>query len=225
MSEDRKGFDAGDYNLFRYCHNDPIDFTDPMGLQEAENARDAMAHWADSGNNFQGSFARFTAKQGLSMGQTKEQKGPSLEGTNRNMAIPSKLYDTAKAAGKPGSDAEYAVAKKDDRTHERTGPIGQVDGANNGGYFRGPAEVGPGVWKKGKHAGDQVSYIDDLTQRLPPGSHLVGYYTVHIFYDENRLKTIDAPIFRDYWKVDPVITVKSPGFYQNWDQPKTFSYP
>jgi RHS repeat-associated protein len=32
MSEDPKGFAAGDYNLFRYCHNDPIDFTDPMGL-------------------------------------------------------------------------------------------------------------------------------------------------------------------------------------------------
>jgi RHS repeat-associated protein len=33
MSEDPKGFDAGDYNLFRYCHNDPIDSTDPMGLE------------------------------------------------------------------------------------------------------------------------------------------------------------------------------------------------
>jgi RHS repeat-associated protein len=32
MSEDPKLFDAGDYNLFRYCGNDPIDFTDPMGL-------------------------------------------------------------------------------------------------------------------------------------------------------------------------------------------------
>jgi RHS repeat-associated protein len=32
MSEDPKLFDAGDYNLFRYCHNDPIDFTAPMGL-------------------------------------------------------------------------------------------------------------------------------------------------------------------------------------------------
>jgi len=35
MSEDPKLFDAGDYNLFRYCHNDPIDFTDPMGTDEA----------------------------------------------------------------------------------------------------------------------------------------------------------------------------------------------
>jgi RHS repeat-associated protein len=34
MSEDPKGFDAGDYNLFRYCHNDPEDLTDPMGLEE-----------------------------------------------------------------------------------------------------------------------------------------------------------------------------------------------
>jgi RHS repeat-associated protein len=32
MGEDPKLFDAGDYNLFRYCHNDPIDMTDPMGL-------------------------------------------------------------------------------------------------------------------------------------------------------------------------------------------------
>jgi RHS repeat-associated protein len=32
MSEDPKGFDAGDYNFFRYCGNDPLDETDPMGL-------------------------------------------------------------------------------------------------------------------------------------------------------------------------------------------------
>jgi RHS repeat-associated protein len=37
MSEDLKGFDVGDYNLFRYCHNDPIDFTDPMGLDGVPN--------------------------------------------------------------------------------------------------------------------------------------------------------------------------------------------
>jgi RHS repeat-associated protein len=37
MSEDPKGFDAGDYNLFRYCHNDPIDMTDPMGLADIPN--------------------------------------------------------------------------------------------------------------------------------------------------------------------------------------------
>ena len=32
LSEDPKGFDAGDYNLYRYVANDPLDKTDPMGL-------------------------------------------------------------------------------------------------------------------------------------------------------------------------------------------------
>lgn len=32
MSEDPIGFSAGDYNLFRYVGNDPLDKTDPMGL-------------------------------------------------------------------------------------------------------------------------------------------------------------------------------------------------
>src|SRR5205823_4703346 len=39
--EDPKGFDAGDYNLFRYCHNDPEDLTDPMGT----------AYWMSPGGN------------------------------------------------------------------------------------------------------------------------------------------------------------------------------
>ena len=37
MSEDPKGFAAGDYNLFRYVHNDPEDLTDPMGLIAQED--------------------------------------------------------------------------------------------------------------------------------------------------------------------------------------------
>jgi len=37
MSEDPKLFDAGDYNLFRYCHNDPLDLTDPLGMDAVSN--------------------------------------------------------------------------------------------------------------------------------------------------------------------------------------------
>jgi hypothetical protein len=34
MSEAHKLANTGDYNLFRYCHNDPIDLTDPMRLTD-----------------------------------------------------------------------------------------------------------------------------------------------------------------------------------------------
>jgi len=32
LQPDPKQFDAGDYNLYRYCHNDPVNRSDPMGL-------------------------------------------------------------------------------------------------------------------------------------------------------------------------------------------------
>jgi RHS repeat-associated protein len=88
MSEDPKLFDAGDYNLFRYCHNDPIDFTDPMGLageatgllQEGTNDRVwEMTKWFDRSNLTQGNFRGFgymsaqseqDAKGGIATGQT-----------------------------------------------------------------------------------------------------------------------------------------------------------
>jgi RHS repeat-associated protein len=32
LQPDPQGFSAGDYNIYRYCHNDPINKSDPMGL-------------------------------------------------------------------------------------------------------------------------------------------------------------------------------------------------
>ena len=36
LQPDPKHFTAGDYNLYRYCHNDPINRSDPMGLYAPE---------------------------------------------------------------------------------------------------------------------------------------------------------------------------------------------
>ncbi len=82
MSEDPKLFDAGDYNLFRYCHNDPLDFTDPMGLQDTAPTYSPrqtslerlweMTKWFDRSNVLQGNFAQFAASQSLSMGQVQQ---------------------------------------------------------------------------------------------------------------------------------------------------------
>ncbi|MEN3368731.1 MAG: hypothetical protein V7609_874 [Verrucomicrobiota bacterium] len=40
MQPDPKQFAAGDYNLYRYCHNDPINKTDPTGLDVNANFHD-----------------------------------------------------------------------------------------------------------------------------------------------------------------------------------------
>src|SRR6266508_2023979 len=59
MSEDPKGFDAGDYNLFRYCHNDPLDRVDTMGLDSVsydEQFNYFVQSQALNRNSLKGSF-------------------------------------------------------------------------------------------------------------------------------------------------------------------------
>ncbi len=85
MSEDPKLFDAGDYNLFRYCHNDPIDNVDPMGLASEQTGLLTsgtvdrvweMTKWFDRSNLVQGNFEAFGAMSGLLLNQSdKDAKG------------------------------------------------------------------------------------------------------------------------------------------------------
>jgi RHS repeat-associated protein len=67
MSEDPKLFDAGDYNLFRYCHNDPIDFTDPMGC---------IASPRDSPTSRKGTWKRRRKPQQISFSQQQTESMP-----------------------------------------------------------------------------------------------------------------------------------------------------
>jgi RHS repeat-associated protein len=52
LQPDPKEFGAGDYNLYRYCHNDPINSTDPTGLVDLSYtpASDTAHVWEDSFN-------------------------------------------------------------------------------------------------------------------------------------------------------------------------------
>ncbi|MFZ1218078.1 MAG: RHS repeat-associated core domain-containing protein [Chthoniobacterales bacterium] len=62
LQSDPTGFDAGDMNLFRYCGDDPVDGSDPMGLVSSGTPflRDFMwlfAKYGDPANISQGLFA------------------------------------------------------------------------------------------------------------------------------------------------------------------------
>src|SRR5205807_1983461 len=71
MSEDPKLFEAGDYNLYRYCHNDPLDLTDPMGL-EPPGVKTAPTPAPKQQTN---------AQQNVTKGQTQAQKAQEAGGT------------------------------------------------------------------------------------------------------------------------------------------------
>jgi RHS repeat-associated protein len=43
LQPDPKEFGAGDYNLYRYCHNDPVNRSDPFGLLEADHEDKELA--------------------------------------------------------------------------------------------------------------------------------------------------------------------------------------
>jgi RHS repeat-associated protein len=51
LQPDPKQFQAGDYNLYRYCHNDPVNRTDPFGLQDEKVVREFTKNVPVLGSN------------------------------------------------------------------------------------------------------------------------------------------------------------------------------
>jgi hypothetical protein len=136
MSEDPKLFDPGDYNLFRYCHNDPIDFTDPMGLEgEAWLYRD-VADRSSPGNYVlrENGKAVYTGRATVN-GFMKDDHGNQTRGIPKgDYTLQPKQQDGVYKAGQPaitGPGLKPGQPTPDYRpdavlVHEK-GPPGQPD--------------------------------------------------------------------------------------------------
>jgi RHS repeat-associated protein len=149
MSEDPKLFDAGDYNLFRYCHNDPIDFTDPMGLEDHREPwpnHQEQAKALDEAYNFimglmqrefnsaigagLAGYSAYQAWSGLqnALASLTTAQGPAGQVTNRSASSPKLnptfLREAPKAVDDAGIYADHHAAPTGFNIYER--PDGSV---------------------------------------------------------------------------------------------------
>ena len=111
MSEDPKGFDAGDYNLFRYCGNDPEDHVDPMGLEinfaqtgapvsgnhtaQALTIEEKISLWQKSMESSIGGERAANFLQNVTMAQMSQAPGQGKGG------VPARYVPVLDKSGKP----------------------------------------------------------------------------------------------------------------------------
>jgi RHS repeat-associated protein len=112
-SEDPKLFDGGDYNLFRYCHNDPLDLTDPMGLNPATGADEMLDR---------------RSPERLSATEAQWQRAKEFDRSNAAIAAQSRERMDIEAAGTviAGRVIANAVAKLHESVQQfRETPLGK----------------------------------------------------------------------------------------------------
>jgi RHS repeat-associated protein len=123
MSEDPKLFDAGDYNLFRYCHNDPLDLTDPMGLDFGDPFSSADTAARDFNRIYNPQSIRNNREFGAMIYKDSSGKysySRPKEGTSHDARVRTPIPKDTKSVGDVHSHGDYSRATKDE--HGR--PIG-----------------------------------------------------------------------------------------------------
>jgi RHS repeat-associated protein len=197
LQPDPQEFAAGDYNLYRYCHNDPVNKSDPTGM-----ATDFMwdfARYGDSANTSQGTFAEFT--HGAYMGDTR---GGDTGGDGRRYTMagqsevgPQKAQNQAvrQGDGYSSSPVDAALQREQDAKKIARGDtegvveIGQ-DKTNPRQFYATVAHDGnkdPSNFKdkvKQDNAPVATSWIDPA--HLPKNYTLVGGLIAHRLYSTGR---------------------------------------
>jgi len=152
MQPDPKEFAAGDYNLYRYCHNDPVNLTDPTGLAYVSG----LTSWG--GGDWTSGITSMTNR-------------------DRDLINRSRLVDfLLHTVGPAAKDAARASQKQ--RTETNGGAIGQSD-SNPNDLVVGPSSPinrDPEIINDSKGRHGLLNRTELSNKPLPPGYHPIGGY-------------------------------------------------
>src|SRR5205085_11756252 len=120
LQPDPKEFGAGDYNLYRYCHNDPVNKSDPMGLDPGDPFSSAV----DAVRDLHSFINPTSIRQNLEYGSTiykldgKYFATTPARGTADHSYARNPTPDGAKTVGDYHTHGDYSY--KDPKTGEIT---------------------------------------------------------------------------------------------------------
>jgi hypothetical protein len=167
LQTDPIGFAGDALNLYRYCGDDPVDRSDPMGLESAParilpDRQWDMACRYDSGNSFQGSLAEYLKRlepAGITMASVAaEHEGPKAAGNSKDSAghrAPSSIRREATSYFAPYKDKNgktlyrahtvWTLTLLDEHQKPTFGPgirvDERIDGHSNAVSFVGSGEL------------------------------------------------------------------------------------
>ena len=134
MSEDPIGFAAGDYNLYRYCGNDPIDRVDPDGLADRTTGGPLLAWgpWQWAMAEMRGfSFAELGADVRAANAASSDQTDSGDSMGSKSVSFSMKA-DIRRPDPQSGLKMQQTVTVREDGTWTET-------------HSTGSTKVGPGV--------------------------------------------------------------------------------
>ena len=235
LQPDPIGFTGDASNLYRYCHNDPEDFSDPMGLVSTSatdmfnrltsfgggdwiNGSDGLSIWDRTVGGMPSN--RWQAGMENNAGGGKDQ-GKKLE-DKRGEAKTYKSFNEAAAA------QEEAAYKLMSRTHEAGTEIWRKDDGSANFRSDKPRVTSDKLYdiNDGKEKGKFLGFEAD-PGRHPKGYHIAGWMYAHPFYRPEVPPHDQRRAFERGWNVYLVTPIRADRRMQNATSRNvvTYTYP
>ncbi|MGI8819670.1 MAG: RHS repeat-associated core domain-containing protein [Chthoniobacterales bacterium] len=231
LQPDPKQFGAGDYNLYRYCHNDPVNRSDPDGLSGTPIAADYLwerAKLFDSGNNSQGTLTDLWAREGS---QAHDVDGGRDITFARQTRIERNGGDRVRHGDGYGSSAiEAGLMREGDAKKiahgvtEGVAEIGQSE-INPNQFYATPARGGnPGSSNYKDSVKKNDGYVATSvinSANLPPHYKLVGGVLAHRYFTSSRAGEDIQRAKNNHWQTFIITSpqLRSPVIYDKDTHP------